>query len=141
MSHVRILVHAVWSTYKREKILSLDIRNKLYAHIKENALIKGIPIIKIGGHDDHIHCLLSMGINFDIGKIIKLLKGESSHWANKNSLINPKLRWAEEFFAASVNESSINKVCHYINNQEEHHKKYSFQEEYSRFLKAHGYSN
>lgn len=81
-----------------------------------------------------------MEINFDIGKIMQLIKGESAHWSNKEGLINPKLRWAEEFFAASVNETSINKVCEYINNQEEHHKKYSFQEEYSRFLYAHGYN-
>ena len=139
MSNVRILVHAVWGTHNREPILIKSIRDQLYTHIKENAKTKDVYIVKIGGYHDHIHCLISMGAKQDIALILQLIKGEVSFWANKNNILSTKLRWAKDYFAVSINEDSLNGVCNYINNQEEHHKKVSFKEEYEGFLKRYGF--
>ncbi len=70
-----------------------------------------------------------------ISKTLQLIKGEASFWANKNNLTKTKLEWADEYFAVSVSESSIDKVRDYIKNQEEHHKTLTFQEEYDKFIK------
>ena len=139
MSHVKILVHCVWATNNREAILIPDKRNLLIKHIRENALKKDIFIDTINGHTDHMHCLLSLGASQSIDMVIQLIKGESSFWANNEKLFDTKLSWGEDYFAASVSESSLDKVREYIRNQEEHHKKITFQEEYDKFIKAYGF--
>ncbi len=70
---------------------------------------------------------------------MQLTKGESSHWINKNNLCRQKFEWQNDYFAVSVSESAINKVRDYIANQEEHHKKKSFAEEFDNFLKKAGF--
>lgn len=65
---------------------------------------------------------------------MQLIKGEAAYWVNKNSLINGKLEWADEYFATSVSESKLDKVRDYIKNQEAHHQKITFKSEYESFL-------
>ncbi len=66
-----------------------------------------------------------------------LIKGESSFWVNKQKIIESKFEWQDEYISLSVSSSAVGKVRDYILNQEEHHKKKSFKEEYDEFLKAH----
>lgn len=70
---------------------------------------------------------------------MKLLKGESPFWINKNNLSKQKFEWQNEYFAVSVSPSRLGKVRAYINNQEEHHKKKTFQEEYDEFFNKYGF--
>jgi putative transposase len=70
---------------------------------------------------------------------MQLLKGESSFWINKNKLTKQKFEWQEEYFAGSVSESIIDKVRDYIKNQEIHHKKKTFQEEYDEIISKFGF--
>ena len=70
----------------------------------------------------------------NIYKILMLLKGESSFWINANKMFHKKFEWQDEYFAVSVSESSVNRVRDYIKNQEEHHKKKSFTDEYKEFM-------
>ena len=100
---------------------------------------KGIYIDFINGYSDHCHCLISLGVDQNIQKVIQLIKGESSFWINKNELTKEKFQWQEEYFAVSVSESILDKVREYIKNQEEHHKKKSFQEEYDEFILKYGF--
>ena len=107
----------------------------LFGHIKENALKKEIYVDCINGYFDHVHCLFALNAEISLSKTLQLLKGEASHWANQQNLFGKKLDWANEYFAASVSESVVDKVRVYINNQEEHHKKLTFQQEYEMFLR------
>lgn len=70
---------------------------------------------------------------------MQLIKGESSFWINKNQLTKEKFEWQDEYFAVSVSESIIDKVRDYIKNQEEHHKKKTFQEEYDEIINKFGF--
>tara|TARA_R110000737_G_scaffold353433_2_gene405295 strand:- start:13835 stop:14065 length:231 start_codon:yes stop_codon:yes gene_type:complete len=70
---------------------------------------------------------------------MQLIKGESSFWINKNKLTQEKFEWQDEYFAVSVSESKLNKVRDYIRNQEEHHKRNTFQEEYEAFIIKYGF--
>lgn len=139
MSYIKIMVHCVWGTKGRESVLIPEIRSKLYSHILGNARTKSIYIDSIGGYHDHIHCLISLGADQSIAKVMQLIKGEATYWANKNGLTDHKLEWAEDYFAASVSESSIDKVKEYIKNQEEHHHIITFSEEYEKFIKRYGF--
>lgn len=139
MSYTKIMVHCVWGTKNHIPILLIEKRLELFAHIKQNARSKEIFIDIINGHTNHVHCLISLGAEQSISKVIQLIKGESSYWANKMNLFPNKLVWAEDYFAASVSESALNKVRDYIKNQEEHHKKLTFIDEYENFIKSYNF--
>jgi REP element-mobilizing transposase RayT len=134
MSHVKIWVHAVWGTKDRFPFLTGEIKTKVISHIKESAKSKGIFINRINGHVDHLHILVALPGDAKISEMIRLIKGESSFWINKNEITEKKFQWCNEYYAASVDESSMNRVRAYIENQEEHHRKITFSEEYEQFL-------
>ena len=140
MPFVKVYIHFVWSTKNRIPFLATkEIRQKVWAHIKENAKEKGIYIDFINGYSDHCHCLVSLGVDQTIQKVMQLIKGESSFWINKEKLTVEKFQWQSEYFAVSVSESMIYKVRNYIKNQEEHHSKKTFQEEYEQFLEKYNF--
>lgn len=140
MSWIRIWVHLVFSTKNREAFfVSKEKREKVIEHIKLNAKQKDIWIEEIGGHIDHIHCLISLGKNQNISKVSQLIKGESSKWINDEKLTNTKFSWQDDYWAVSVSESHLKDVKDYIRNQEEHHKTKSFAEEVDEFMKKYGW--
>lgn len=134
MPFVKVWIHFVWSTKNREPFLSDNIRSKVFQHIRENAREKGIFIDFINGYVDHAHCLISLGTDQTIEKIMQLIKGESSYWINKNGLCPGNFAWQDEYFAVSVSETVVDKVRDYIKRQEEHHRKRTFQEEFDEFI-------
>ena len=73
-----------------------------------------------------------------VSKISQLIKGESSFWINKNKLISQKFSWQDDFWAVSVSESHVEAVRKYIGNQEEHHRKKTFDEEVDEFMEKYG---
>ena len=140
MPFVKVYIHFVWSTKNRAPFLnSFELRKRMWRHIKENSIEKGIFIDTINGYEEHCHCLISLGIDQTISKMIQLLKGESSYWINKQKLCKQKFEWQDEFFAVSVSESSLDRVREYIKNQESHHEKKSFQQEYNEFIEKYGF--
>jgi len=147
MPFIKVYIHFVWSTKNRVPFLNTrDCRNKVWKHIRENAHKKGIFIDQINGYADHCHCLISLGIDQNIQKIIQLIKGESSFWINRDpeifSCLNGmKFEWQDEYFAVSVSESMLEIIRNYIINQEEHHKKISFEEEYKEFIFKYRFKN
>ena len=138
MPFIKIYVHMVWSTKKRIKFLTKDIRSRVFIHIKENAELKGIHLDFVNGYEDHVHCLVSLTSNMSIAKIANLIKGESSHWINENKLTKSKFEWQDEYWAAGVGEKEIERVRKYIKNQERHHNKNSYEEEFEEFLLYYG---
>ncbi|MBL1219971.1 IS200/IS605 family transposase [Chryseobacterium sp. L7] len=140
MSFIKIYIHLVFSTKNRVPHLStFELRIKLWKHIKENASEKGIYLDLVNGYSDHCHCLISLGSGQNIEKVVQLLKGESSYWINKNQLTQDKFSWQDEYFAVSVSESKVDAVREYIKNQEKHHQKRSFADEYQEFLEKNNF--
>ena len=132
----------VFATLERKPFLnSKDLRIKVWKHIKENATDKGIYIDMVNGYSDHCHCLISLSSDQNIEKIVQLIKGESSFWINKNNLTLEKFHWQDEYFAVSISESMIENVRNYIKNQEHHHLKKSFSDEYSEFIDKYKFDN
>jgi REP element-mobilizing transposase RayT len=70
---------------------------------------------------------------------MQFIKGESSFWINKNDVTKTKFEWSDEYFAVSISETHINKVRDYIKNQEEHHRKKTWKEEYEEFMNKYGF--
>ena len=139
MPWVKVWIHFVWSTKNREPYLSDEIRLKVFQHIRENAKQKGIYLDFINGYVDHLHCLISLGTDQTMEKIMQLIKGESSFWINQNHLCPAKFGWQDEYFAVSVSESNVPSVRRYIAKQEEHHRTNSFDDEFEGFMKRAGF--
>lgn len=139
MLYVKIWVHLVFSTKERIPFISKDIRNEIYQHIIQNCKSKNIFLQSINGHDEHIHCLISLGKDQTISKIAQLIKGESSFWVNKHNICQGKFAWQDDYFAVSVSESQVESVISYIKNQEIHHLKRTFAEEVDEFMRKYGF--
>jgi REP element-mobilizing transposase RayT len=87
---------------------------------------------------EHVHALIDLPTKYSIEEAVKLLKGASSHWINQNRIVPGKFAWGRGYGAFSVSQSNVEEVSRYIANQEEHHRKKSFAEEYERFIRAYG---
>ncbi|MDP2364945.1 MAG: IS200/IS605 family transposase [Ignavibacteria bacterium] len=135
MPFTKIWIHLIWTTKNREKIITKELKHLLLDHIIENSKKKGIFIKIVNCVSNHVHLLISLGREQSISKVVMLIKGESSNWVNKNKLVIGKFEWQDEYIAVSVSESVVDKVFDYIENQEEHHRIKSFEEEYNLFLK------
>lgn len=138
MAFIKIIIHAVWSTKYRQPVMTNDIRGKIIHHIRENARMKDICIDRMNGYTDHLHCLMWLNADMSIAKAMQLIKGESAFWANKEKITETKFEWANEYYAASVSESALQKVRDYIDGQEKHHQKRTFKQECAEFLDRYG---
>ncbi|HEX2961709.1 MAG TPA: IS200/IS605 family transposase [Ignavibacteriales bacterium] len=134
MPFIKMWAHVIWATKLRQHYIPSDLKPKLISHIKQNSEEKGIHIDFLNCTHDHIHLLISLGADQSLAKCIMLIKGESSHWINSNHLLNTHFEWQEEYIAVSVSESVVDRVRNYIKNQEEHHRRKSFSEEYQEFI-------
>lgn len=139
MSYIRMWVHLVFATKNREPLLPKEIRYKVQDHIIENCKEKSIYLQTINGDIDHLHCLVSLGREQSISKVMQLIKGESSFWINKHQLTVTPFMWQDDYFAVSVSESNLQTVINYIKNQEIHHAKKSFDDEVKEFEKLYGF--
>ena len=95
MPFIRIWVHLIWSTKNRQKLINSDIKPKLLDHLLVNAKEKSIWLANVNCVADHVHLLISLGAEQSISKIAMLIKGESSHWVNQNSLCKTKFEWQD----------------------------------------------
>ncbi|MFZ5552990.1 MAG: transposase [Bacteroidota bacterium] len=122
MSWVRIWVHLVFSTKNHERFLKTgDLRKLVFQHMLRYAKEKDIYVDCINGYDDHAHCLISLGREQSISQVAHLLKGESSHWINKNKITSEKFNWQDDYWAVSVGEQHFKRLRKYIHQQEQHH--------------------
>ncbi len=137
-SYISIYTHYIFSTKNRQKIIPSNLQQRLWAYIGGIAKENGMKALAVGGTEDHVHILLAMPATLSPAKAVQLIKGGSSKWVSKTF---PKLRnfaWQEGYGAFSISISHVENTVRYINNQVEHHKNFSFQEEYLRILKKHG---
>jgi REP element-mobilizing transposase RayT len=141
MPYIKILIHAVWATKDRKPLLTKENKDALCLHIQEYAASKNIHLMNVNGHRDHLHCLISLSSDQNIATVMNLLKGESSFWANKNLKWIEKFGWQDEYFAVSVSQSQFDAINNYISNQEIHHQKKTFQEEYDEFIRNYDFDS
>jgi len=138
MPYTSLYVHAIWTTKNREKIITPALKKELLKFITSYAKEKEMHPDAINCVADHIHILLSLKPDHSPANAIGLIKGASSFWVNKNKLLPHKFEWQDDYMGFSVSLSSLDKVRKYIANQEVHHAKKTFAQEYKEFLKAHG---
>jgi REP element-mobilizing transposase RayT len=129
--------HIVFSTRNREPFLTREIRDQLFPYLGGIARQDDMTLIGVGGMADHVHCLVMIPATVSLSKAVQILKGVSSKWIHSQFPALAKFSWQDGYAAFTVSLSNIPEVLKYIERQEEHHRKKSFQEEYVAFLKAH----
>ena len=133
MANVCNFVHCVWGTkYRFPYFNSINTRD-IMTHILENSRENGIYIDQLNAYRDHMHCLISLDPNACLAKVVKQIKGESSHWMNQTLFLTLDFKWAHEYYATSVSRSLLPTVRQYIQNQEEHHQNRSWEQEESAY--------
>jgi putative transposase len=108
---------------------------KASSFLNEYSLEKGIYMKINYFNADHTHALIDLPTCYSIEEVIKLLKGGSSYWINHNRIIKGGLPGGVGYGAFSVSHSDVGRVVRYIANQEEHHRKRTYAEEYAMFVK------
>jgi putative transposase len=138
MSHTYVsgLVHCVFSTKKRRNAIAPEKLSDLWSYLGGIARKNGFKAIAIGGTANHVHILLSLPAAIPLAKVMQLLKGGSSKWMNESG--DGNFAWQEGYGAFTVGISQQAATAAYINSQEEHHRKRSFEDEFLAFLKKHG---
>ncbi len=133
---VSSLVHCVFSTKGRRKLITSEMQMRLWPYLGGIARQNGFTAIALGGIEDHVHMLLALPPTIAISKALQLLKGGSSKWVHES--VAKDFEWQEGYGAFSIGISQREDTVEYINSQGQHHQKRSFQDEFLAFLKKHG---
>lgn len=136
-TYSRLLVHVVFSTKERHPWIADDMRTDLHGYLGGIARnIDAIPLI-VGGVADHIHALIALPTKLSVADLVRTLKSNSSSWVHER-WPQRLFQWQNGYGAFSVSESNKDAVVRYIENQAEHHRQRSFQEEFLDLLNRHG---
>jgi REP element-mobilizing transposase RayT len=137
MSYVSSYFHCVFSTKGRQLLIPPPLRDRLWPFLGGIARQNEMRALEIGGMPDHVHLLLSMPSTISIAKALQLIKGGSSKWVHDTFPEHWAFGWQVKYGAFSVSVSSLDKTIEYIKNQEEHHRRMTFQQEFLALLKRH----
>ena len=132
-THLSLFVHAVFSTKNREPFIGKDWRDRLHAYMGGLIRALGAVPLAVGGVEDHAHALLGFKATHRICDLLRDLKGGASQWVHE-TLGMPEFEWQEGYGAFTVSPDRREAVKKYIERQEEHHRRTTFQEEYLRLL-------
>ncbi len=130
-----LYTHFVFTTFQREKIITEENRERIEKYITGIVNNNGCQLYAIYANPDHMHFLVSRSPSLDEESLASIVANSSAKFINDNNLCKQHFQWQISCSAFSVSKSDIDKVCKYILNQPEHHKKHTFQEEYESFIK------
>ena len=129
------LIHLIYSTKNREPCLTDAVRPELFAYQAGILREWDSPAIVIGGNSDHLHALFMLSKNHSLCKVIEEVKKGSSKWIKTQGEALAGFHWQNGYGAFSVSQSHVTSVRRYIEEQAEHHRIVSFQDEFRLFLK------
>jgi putative transposase len=130
----RILIHLVFSTKNRERILTQAIQRELHPYLAVTLDQIDCPSLQVGGIEDHVHLFFGLSRTRTIADIVETVKTSSSKWLKTKSRELARFHWQSGYAAFSVSQSDADTVVAYIREQRKHHQKMSFQDEYRRLL-------
>ncbi|MCG9791155.1 IS200/IS605 family transposase [Flavobacterium algicola] len=130
----QLYVQAVFAVKYRDAVINKEWKTTLMGVIGTLINETGCKTIIVNGVEDHVHCLIGLKPVVSISELMKTVKAKSSKYINDHNLTKNRFEWQEGYGVFSYSHSQIDNVYKYIVNQENHHKKQSFKEEYLAFL-------
>lgn len=131
----QIYLHLVFAVQNRISLIQPEWKDELYKYITGITQNNGHKLIAINGMPNHLHIAVGYKPHQLIPDLLQDIKGDSSKWINKKKFFRGRFNWQEGYGAFSFSHSQIDRVVKYINNQEQHHGKKTFREEYIQLLK------
>ncbi len=134
-TYTQINIHAVFSVKGRENLLKENFKEELFKYI--SGILNNIKqfSLAVNGYKDHVHLFFEMHPTTALSDIMRIVKANSSKWINEKRFVSGKFSWQEGYGAFSYSKSQRDNVIKYIIQQEIHHKKQTFREEYLGLLK------
>jgi REP element-mobilizing transposase RayT len=124
---VDLFIHLVFCTKYRERHIHPEIEDRLHSYLVGIAKNRKTKVLRINGMEDHVHILINLHPSIALSNLVKELKAYSTSWMKKNGY--PKFSWQRGYGGFSYSKSMTDQVVKYIENQKEHHRKFSLKEE------------
>lgn len=134
----KVYIHLVFSTKGRTDTIPKARLKEIHAYLAQILNNNNCSAISVGGIANHVHLLFVLSKTNTLANIVRLLKSNSSKWINEHNSYLSHFGWQDGYGAFSVSQSQVQKVVDYIENQETHHHKKTFKEEYKQLLDAYG---
>jgi len=131
----QIYIQAVFAVAVRQSLIRPDFKEELQKYITGIVRKKGQKLIEINCMPDHTHMLIGLRPNIALSDLMRDVKSDSTEFIKRKSWVRGRFNWQEGFGAFSYSHSQLDSVIRYIRNQEKHHSKTSFRDEYLRMLK------
>ncbi|PKD42485.1 IS200/IS605 family transposase [Rhodohalobacter barkolensis] len=133
-TYTKIHIHLIFAVQNRQSLIHKKWHSDLFKYISGIVTNHEHKVLQINGVIDHVHILIGLRPTQSLSKLVKYVKQDSSKWINQNGYVNGRFSWQKGYAAFSHSASQVPQVIRYIQNQEVHHKRKSFREEYLDFL-------
>jgi putative transposase len=133
-TYTQLYLHIVFAVKYRAALLQPPWDDRLRLYITAIVQNNGHKMLAVNNMPDHLHLFIGLNPAQSISDIMRLVKGDSSEWINKEGFTSCRFQWQEGYGAFSHSKSQLDSVVKYIHNQHEHHKKVSFKDEYIKIL-------
>jgi putative transposase len=137
-TYSQIYIQIVFAVKRRENLIGKSWKDELFKYISGIITNKGQKSIIVNGVSDHIHIFVGLKPSMAISDLVRDVKNNSSNFINDKKFVKGKFSWQEGYGAFSYAHSQVEQVYNYILNQEQHHHKKTFKEEYLDFLQEFG---
>ena len=134
-TYSQIYIQIVFAVKGRSNLLDGKWRGELFKYMSGIITNKGHKSIIVNGVADHVHLFVGLKPAFSVSDLVRDVKNNATNYINEKELVKGKFCWQEGYGAFSYSHSHIENVYNYILNQEEHHRKKTFRDEYKEFLK------
>ena len=134
-TYTQIHIHVVFAVKYREALISADWKERLYRYMATIINNHGHKTLAIGGTSNHVHLFFGFRPTQSLSSLIMIVKRETSEWINNERFTRSRFQWQGGYGAFSYSKSHVKRVIRYILNQESHHTKKTFREEYLEMLK------
>ena len=131
----QIYIQTVFAVSGRLSLITPDFKEELYKYITGIVRNKNQKLLSINGMADHIHILIGLRPAMALADLVRDIKSDSSEWINRKKLARGKFAWQEGYGAFSYGHSQLDTIIRYIQNQERHHRRRSFKNEYLALLR------
>ena len=131
----QIYIQAVFAVKSRLSLIRPEFKEDLYKYITGIVTNQGQKLISINGMPDHVHILIGLRPAMALADLVREIKADSTNFINKKKWVRGRFSWQEGYGAFSYGHSQLNAVIRYIQNQERHHKRSSFKDEYLSLLR------
>jgi len=134
----KVIIHIIFSTKNREPWLDCEVRPRMHAYLATTCRDLGAEVVHVGGVADHVHIVTMLPRTVSQAQVVEQIKKASSKWIKALDARYHGFFWQRGYGTFSVSPSQLDNVLQYIEEQQEHHRTRTFQEEYRELLRKHG---